>query len=53
MTKTKKRVSQVDVTLDLDADILEWFKLRAKDGKGYQTAINAALRKVVAETTER
>jgi uncharacterized protein (DUF4415 family) len=35
------------LTLRLDADIIHWFKSRAKDGKGYQTAINAALRKVV------
>jgi uncharacterized protein (DUF4415 family) len=35
------------VTLRIDADILDWFKRRAKGGRGYQTAINAALRKVV------
>ena len=32
------------VTLRLDADVLAWFK---KDGKRYQTRINAALRKVM------
>jgi uncharacterized protein (DUF4415 family) len=37
------------LTLRLDADIIHWFKSRAKGGKGYQTAINAALRKVVEE----
>ncbi len=32
------------VTLRLDADVLAWFK---KDGRRYQTRINAALRKVM------
>ncbi|HET6180541.1 MAG TPA: BrnA antitoxin family protein [Candidatus Sulfotelmatobacter sp.] len=32
------------VTLRLDADVIAWFK---KDGRRYQTRINAALRKVV------
>ncbi len=37
------------LTLRLDADIIHWFKSQAEGGKGYQTAINAALRKVVEE----
>jgi len=32
------------VTLRLDADVLAWFK---KHGRGYQTRINRALRKVM------
>ncbi|MEH6714523.1 BrnA antitoxin family protein [Parasphingorhabdus flavimaris] len=32
------------VTLRLDADVLHWFK---QSGKGYQTRINAALRRFV------
>ena len=32
------------VTLRLDADVIAWFK---KDGRRYQTRINAALRKLV------
>jgi len=32
------------VTLRLDADILAWFQ---RDGRGYQTRINEALRKVM------
>jgi len=32
------------VTLRLDADVLAWFK---RDGKRYQTRINAALRRVM------
>ena len=39
------------VTLRLDADVIAWFK---KDGRRYQTRINAALRKVMArEMKER
>ena len=34
------------VTLRLDADILEWFQ---RGGRGYQTRINSALRKVMVE----
>ena len=35
------------LTLRIDADIVEWFKERALDGKGYQTSINRALREYV------
>ena len=35
------------VTLRLDADVLEWFKTQQGGARGYQTKINAALRKVV------
>jgi uncharacterized protein (DUF4415 family) len=35
------------VTLRLDADVLEWFKAQQGGARGYQTKINAALRKVV------
>ena len=48
-TRKAKALPQVDVDLDLDADILEWFKARQGGKRGYQTAINAALRKVVEE----
>ena len=34
------------ITLRLDADVLDWFK---KAGRGYQTRINRALRKVMRE----
>ncbi len=34
------------VTLRLDADVLAWFK---RQGRGYQTRINRALRKVMTE----
>ena len=37
------------VTLRLDADLIAWFKAKQGGARGYQTAINAALRKLVAE----
>ena len=38
------------VTLRLDADILAWFRAHARDGRGYQTDINRALREHVRRT---
>ena len=35
------------LTLRLDADLIAWFKIRSKKGKGYQTRINEALREYV------
>ncbi len=35
------------LTLRIDADIVAWFKERTRDGKGYQTIINKALREYV------
>lgn len=35
------------ITLRLDADVLAWFK---KQGRGYQTRINRALRKAMEES---
>jgi uncharacterized protein (DUF4415 family) len=35
------------LTLRVDADVLDWFK-RQSGGKGYQTRINSALREYVA-----
>jgi uncharacterized protein (DUF4415 family) len=37
------------LTLRIDADVLAWFKAKQDGKRGYQTAINAALRKVVEE----
>jgi uncharacterized protein (DUF4415 family) len=36
------------LTLRLDADLIEWFRTRADSGEGYQTRINRALRAYVA-----
>ena len=41
------------VRLWLDADVLEWFKAKQGGKRGYQTAINAALRKVVEDEMKR
>jgi uncharacterized protein (DUF4415 family) len=38
------------VTLRLDADVIAWFK---KDGRRYQTRINAALRTVMEREMKR
>ena len=35
------------ITLRLDADVLEWFRRQVPDGRGYQTEINKALREHV------
>ena len=35
------------ITLRLDADVVAWFKAHAHGGRGYQTAINRALREHV------
>ena len=32
------------IALRLDADIIAWFRARARNGRGYQTDINRALR---------
>ena len=37
------------ITLRLDADVVNWFKEQAPDGRGYQTSINRALREYVEE----
>jgi uncharacterized protein (DUF4415 family) len=37
------------LTLRLDADLIDWFKRRAPNGEGYQTSINSALREYVAQ----
>jgi len=41
------------LTLRLDADVVAWFKHRVKDGGGYQTRINRALREYVIHRTKR
>jgi uncharacterized protein (DUF4415 family) len=41
------------VTLRLDADLIEWFKAKQGGASGCQTAINAALRKVIDEAANR
>ena len=50
---TMYRLMKQQTTLRLDADILDWFKRRAKNGKGYQTDINAALRAYISEQEKK
>ena len=47
------RLVTEQLTIRLDADILDWFKRHAKDGKGYQTDINKALRAYVVAQDKR
>lgn len=37
------------ITLRLDADLIDWFKTHAVEGEGYQTCINRALREYVTQ----
>jgi uncharacterized protein (DUF4415 family) len=37
------------ITLRIDADVIEWFRLRTRKGEGYQTNINRALREYVEQ----
>jgi uncharacterized protein (DUF4415 family) len=48
-----RRMHKQQTTLRLDADILDWFKRHAKNGKGYQTDINKALRAYVVAQEKR
>ena len=41
------------ITLRLDADIINWFKQNAPDGRGYQTDINRVLRAYVDRHDEQ
>ena len=41
------------LTLRLDADVIHWFKSHADGGGGYQTRINAALRRFVEAEIKR
>lgn len=36
------------ITIRVDADVLDWFRRSSPGGSGYQTAINAALRKHIS-----
>ena len=47
------RATKQQVTLRVDADVLDWFRREASGGKGYQTRINSALREYVAAQTSK
>lgn len=40
------------ITLRLDADVVAWFRRNARDGRGYQTDINRALREHMDRSRE-
>lgn len=50
---TMYRAVKQQTTLRIDADVLDWFKRHAPDGKGYQTDINRVLRDYVAEQSKK
>lgn len=37
------------ITLRLDADLIDWFKTHQEQGEGYQTMINRALREYITQ----
>lgn len=37
------------ITLRLDADLINWFKTHQEQGEGYQTRINRALREYITQ----
>lgn len=39
------------ITLRLDADLIDWFKRHHSEDEGYQTRINSALREYVRQQT--
>jgi len=41
------------LTLRLDSDLIAWFKHHSKEGRGYQTRINDALREYVTEQEKK
>ena len=47
------RPVKAQTTLRIDADVLDWFKRSAPNGKGYQTDINRVLREYVAEQSKK
>ena len=50
---TMYRALKRQTTLRIDADVLDWFKRHASNGKGYQTDINRVLRDYVAEQAKK
>jgi uncharacterized protein (DUF4415 family) len=40
------------ITLRLDADLIDWFRRHPKQNEGYQTSINQALREYVSQHRE-
>jgi uncharacterized protein (DUF4415 family) len=47
------RAMKHQVTLRIDADVIDWFRRQAPGGKGYQTDMNRVLREYVAAQTKK
>jgi uncharacterized protein (DUF4415 family) len=47
------RPAQQEVTIQLDADVLQWFKTHADSAHDYLTDISAALRRFVKEEAQK
>ena len=43
------RPVKTQITLRIDADLLDWFRRHPERGEGYQTSINRALREYVTQ----
>jgi uncharacterized protein (DUF4415 family) len=43
-----ERLAKRQITLRLDGAVIDWFRDRQSNGKGYQTDINRALREYIA-----
>lgn len=50
---TMYRAVKHQVTLRIDADVIDWFRRQAPGGKGYQTDMNRVLREYVASQTKK
>lgn len=50
---TMYRAVKHQVTLRIDADVIDWFRRQAPEGKGYQTDMNRVLREYVASQTKK
>ncbi len=48
-----QRALKQQLTIRLDADVLDWFKRHAKGGRGYQTDINRVLRDYVEDQEKK
>jgi len=47
------RAVKHQVTLRNDADVIDWFRRQAPEGKGYQTDMNRVLREYVTAQTKK
>ena len=53
MPNESSRMASEEITLEVDADIADWFQVRAERGPTVETQINAALRQFVEGEMKR